>query len=90
MEIQKVDSSFIDAIGFDSKKKRIAVYIGGSSLYAYKNCTKEQFEDFCNSDSKGKYFHKFQKENELIPFGSVTQNRKNGFYNYMQEFEAVL
>lgn len=61
IEMQKVESSQIHAIGHDPNTNTLAIRFKRfngepSSLYHYANFTAEQFESFRNAESIGKHF----------------------------------
>lgn len=52
------NSSNVKSIAYDEAKQTIYVnFIKNDNIYAWTNCTKEEFNQFMNSESKGKFVH---------------------------------
>lgn len=66
LRVKKVDSSNINAIGFDSFTKTLYIIFKGkiNSLYKYTEFDEGTYERFLEASSKGKFFLKFIKNNE--------------------------
>lgn len=66
LRVKKVDSSNINAIGFDSLTKTLYIIFKGktNSLYKYTEFDQGTYERFLETPSKGKFFFKFIKGNE--------------------------
>lgn len=55
MEMKSVDSSLIEAIGYDEKEKILRVKFAASgATYEYYNVAKEAFDAIMNAESKGR------------------------------------
>lgn len=57
-EMIYVDSSNIEAIGYDPSTKELHVQFLKSGLYVYPDVPQEVFDEFLNADSKGSYFNR--------------------------------
>ena len=55
MELIKVDSSMIYALGYDEEQQVLEVVFKRTGVYRYRNVPKEVYEQLMNSDSKGSY-----------------------------------
>ena len=55
MELIKVDSSMIYAVGYDEQAQTLEVVFKRSGVYRYRNVPKEVFDELMESDSKGGY-----------------------------------
>ena len=54
------NSSNVKSIAYDETKQVIYVnFIKNDNIYAWLNCTKEEFNQFINSESKGKFVHHY-------------------------------
>ena len=58
MDMARVESSNIKAIGYDAASKTLRVDFRSGSSYDYTNVSPEEHADFMAADSKGKHFHK--------------------------------
>jgi len=58
MEMIKVNSSNVIAIGYDGKDLHVQ-YAGGT--YVYENVSRQLFEDLKKAESKGKFMNEFVK-----------------------------
>jgi len=52
----KVESSLIEAIGYDPEYGDLYIKFHSGTTYMYENVETEVFEDFKKAESKGKYF----------------------------------
>lgn len=57
MKLQDVESSNIEAAGYDPESKEMQVRFRGGSLYSYGNVPKSTYDGFLASESKGSFFH---------------------------------
>lgn len=57
MNMQKVKSSTIEAVGHDAEKNRMVVRFNNGTEYEYSNVNKEQHSAFVGADSVGSHFH---------------------------------
>jgi len=71
MNMVKVESSNIDAIGYEPAKKELRIRFKSGQTYKYTPVTQKGYEDFLSADSKGKYFHKNIKDNATLSFEKV-------------------
>jgi KTSC domain len=55
VELIKVDSSMIYALGYDEEQQVLEVVFKRTGVYRYRNVPKEVYEELMNSDSKGSY-----------------------------------
>ena len=56
MALIEVRSSQISGIGYDALSKKMQIQFKTGSIYEYSNVDKKTFENFLNSESKGKFF----------------------------------
>ena len=57
IEMQTVQSSLIDKIGYDAEAKTLVVQMHNSiDLYQYQKVSQSVFDQFLAADSKGRYF----------------------------------
>jgi hypothetical protein len=70
MKLITVQSTNISQIGFEKNKVMalnqrpiniLRIVFAGGNIFDYYNVEKEVYESFLDSESKGKYFHKFIK-----------------------------
>jgi hypothetical protein len=58
MNLVTVDSSMLDAVGYDEKTQELeAVFVSGN-VYRYEGVPKEVYEQLLASDSKGSFMHR--------------------------------
>ncbi len=58
---QKVDSSDINSIGYDSSTQILEIEFNSGGIYQYYNVSDSTFNELMSADSKGKYFNQFIK-----------------------------
>lgn len=61
MQMIKVESSFIDEIGYDVNKQQLVIHIR-NDRYIYSYVKQQIFDQFLIADSKGQFFHQFIKD----------------------------
>jgi len=61
MEMQKVDSSNLSSVGYDSEKELLVIEFVKGGRYEYKNVPLEIYKIIMNAPSKGSAFHKYIK-----------------------------
>ena len=61
IEWTDVDSSNIEAIGFDDEDDSLFVRFNSGQEYVYYNVPEETFEAFKDADSKGKFLNEHVK-----------------------------
>jgi hypothetical protein len=61
MEMVKVVSSQIDAVGYNKEAKQLDIQFKGGSVYRYDNVEADLHEKLMNQDSVGSYFINFIK-----------------------------
>lgn len=58
-EMHYVDSSNVEAIGWDAESQELHVlFVAGGGLYVYQEVPDYVFEGFLNAPSKGSYLHR--------------------------------
>jgi KTSC domain len=63
-DMQWVDSSNVEALGYDSEAMDLYVqFKSGSSLYIYENVPESTFHDLMSAPSKGSYLNREIKPN---------------------------
>jgi hypothetical protein len=55
MNLIKVDSSMIYAVGYDEEAQILEVVFKRTGVYRYRNVPKDVYEGLMDSDSKGSY-----------------------------------
>lgn len=73
MEMKKVESSQIAAIGYDPEKRTLHIEFVGkngkaNSTYSYEPITQECYSELMQADSKGNYFYEHIKTNDRVTF----------------------
>lgn len=63
IQYQTVESSHLDAIGYDNKARRLYIRFKSPSVrtYVYESVPQSVFDEFTKSPSKGEYFNSFIK-----------------------------
>lgn len=56
------DSSCIDAIAFDSPSSTLKIRFNSGDIYQYIDFPLDDYLNFCDADSKGRFFNSFIKE----------------------------
>ena len=56
MQLHDVDSSMMNAIGYDEASKTLIIVFNSGKTYEYANVPAEVFQDFLAADSKGVFF----------------------------------
>jgi hypothetical protein len=75
-----VDSSSIKQVSYDKENKILKVKFPNDKAYQYDSIGPKLVEDFLNSNSKGRFFHKrIRKKKEKYPFKRVASilSRRN-------------
>ena len=57
-EMIYVDSTNIEAIGYDAANSELHIQFLKTGLYVFHEVTQEAFDEFMASDSKGSYFNR--------------------------------
>jgi hypothetical protein len=57
-----VDSSCIDAIAFDSPSSTLKIRFNSGDIYQYSDFPHDLYLDFCDADSKGRFFNQVVKD----------------------------
>ena len=57
-EMTYVDSTNIEAIGYDAGNTELHIQFLKIGLYVYREAPQEVFDEFMASDSKGSYFNR--------------------------------
>jgi len=68
-KLSQVESSLIDAIGYDTETQELTVKFKRGGVFAYEEVPKDTFQAFLNAESIGRYFlahikHKFNYRKE--------------------------
>lgn len=58
----KVESDFIDAIGYSCNDESLLIQMNGKDLYRYNNVDEEEFTLMLSADSAGTYFNQYIKD----------------------------
>ena len=69
---EPVKSSQIKKVGYVAEDRTLYVEFNNKRLYSYSPVTQEQYNEFKNSESIGKYFHKNLKMNSTLKIRPVT------------------
>lgn len=62
MQRQKVSSSNITSIGYDSNLKILEIEFFGGDIYQYLNVPENVFSGIISTSSHGKYFYQFIRD----------------------------
>jgi len=62
VKFESVKSSQIKEIGHDLEKQTLYIRFRSKKMFEYYPVTEEEYQEFKNSDSLGKYFHKNLKK----------------------------
>ena len=57
-----VNSSAITAVNYNNSLGRLTVTFTGGRTYAYFDVSEQQYRNFCNADSKGRYFNQNMRD----------------------------
>lgn len=57
-DMQMVDSSAMEAVGYDPATRELHVQFVGGRLYAYLDVDESVFQELLMADSKGSYFNR--------------------------------
>ena len=55
MELIPVESSMIEAVGYDADTRTLRVVFNGGKIYTYERVPPEEFEGLLAAESKGRY-----------------------------------
>tara|TARA_R100000808_G_C2082095_1_gene105548 strand:- start:279 stop:491 length:213 start_codon:yes stop_codon:yes gene_type:complete len=69
MKMQKVESSMVKAVGYDSEEGSLHVKFNNDSIYKYLEVPEALFHSLLGAESKGKYINKNVKN--LFKFEKV-------------------
>lgn len=58
IEMNPVESSNIQAVGYDQDKEVLVIDFNSGTTYEYKNVPFDIFQGLMDADSVGSYFHK--------------------------------
>ena len=59
VEMQYVDSSNINAVGYDEDKEALLVEFNSGDTYQYENVPEQAYRDLMDAESMGSHFHTF-------------------------------
>lgn len=62
-EMHLVNSSNVEAVGYDADSSAIYVRFLGGDTYVYSGAEQSTFEELLNADSVGSYFNRMIKPN---------------------------
>ena len=57
MKLTQVDSSMIDAVGYDERSRTMEVVFNSGRVYRYLGVPKEEYDGLLAAGSKGSYMH---------------------------------
>ncbi|WP_394794972.1 KTSC domain-containing protein [Armatimonas sp.] len=57
MTLVTVDSSMLDAVGYDEEAQELEAVFASGKVYRYEGVPKEVYEELLASDSKGSFMH---------------------------------
>ena len=63
MNLVKVESSNLEAVGYDQDTQEMTVEFKGGGLYKYKDVPFEVYTELMDADSIGQLFHKLIRGN---------------------------
>lgn len=66
LQMNKMKSKVIKTITYDSTRKDLTVKFRSNKEYIYTPATKQLYEDFVASDSKGEFFNEKVKDNASL------------------------
>jgi hypothetical protein len=76
MQLQPVNSSQINAIGYAAATKTLQIEFKGGSLYEYANVPPDLFEEFAKAPSIGSFFYKNIKNDPVkYPYVKLEDNK---------------
>lgn len=55
MQLIEVESSMIQAVGYDPQQQELEVVFNSGNVYRYAQVPKEEYEGLLKADSKGRY-----------------------------------
>jgi hypothetical protein len=59
MTMTKIESSCINSIGYDETNRELYVEFKNGNTYIYPNVSKDMYEKFLNSPSKGRFINDY-------------------------------
>lgn len=62
MERQRVSSSNLESVGYDTNDEILEIKFHSGGIYQYFNVPLERFDSLMNASSKGSYFARYIKE----------------------------
>ncbi|MDQ3374333.1 MAG: KTSC domain-containing protein [Acidobacteriota bacterium] len=62
MDRQRVSSSNLESVGYDSKDEILEIKFHNGGIYQYSNVPFEKYESLMSASSKGSYFARFIKD----------------------------
>lgn len=66
IKLTRVESSNIEALGYDVPSKTLVVLFHNGNSYSYTPITRETYENLLYADSIGKYFNENIKNNKEV------------------------
>lgn len=61
MILHDVNSSFIRSIGYDPQQQKLMIIFQNGKAFLYDNVEYDVYNKFINSESLGRFFHKYIK-----------------------------
>lgn len=65
-QLNPVNSSHIEAVGYDATKKKLFIKFNSGHIWHYTPVTEGGYHEFLKAESVGTYFHKHIKTNSLV------------------------
>jgi len=76
IELKKVKSSNIKALGYNKELKELYVMFNNNTIYKYTPVEEHAYDSFKTTQSIGKFFYAFIKSNKLYKFEKVNPQTK--------------
>jgi hypothetical protein len=74
MKLIEIESSMIQAVGYDEKLKELEVVFNSGNVYRYTKVPKKEYEGLLKADSKGQYMR--ANIIDVYPYYSVHRHRR--------------
>ena len=74
MKLIEIESSMIQAVGYDEKLKELEVVFNSGNVYRYAQVPKKEYEGLLKADSKGQYMR--ANIIDVYPYYSVHRLRR--------------
>ncbi len=73
MKLIEIESSMIQAVGYDEKLKELEVVFNSGNVYRYTQVPKKEYQSLLKADSKGQYMR--ANIIDVYPYYSVHRRR---------------